>query len=231
MVQQRRQNSNGTATRRGRIRTQQTAIDYGLSAMSMFMLWMTALIAGRLVAYLKLPEILGILLTGLAFRNITFLHERIFVDATLNNFFRKLAFIVILIRGGIGLEANALRRMRNVILRIGVLAPLVEAAGIACACCFLFDMGVKMALTFGIILAATSPAVSIPAVLVLNKKGFGVPDGVPTVLLVCAAVDNIVLVTPFSVLLELLFNGDGLYTQIALIFAQIATGIALGLFS
>ncbi|VDK66301.1 unnamed protein product [Anisakis simplex] len=120
---------------------------------------------------------------------------------------------------------------KNVILRIGVLAPLVEAAGIACACCFLFDMGIKMALTFGIILAATSPAVSIPAVLVLNKKGFGVPDGVPTVLLVCAAVDNIVLVTPFSVLLELLFNGDGLYTQIALIFAQIATGIALGLFS
>lgn len=59
---------------------------------------------------------------------------------------------------------------------------------------------------FRIILAATSPAVTIPTMLDLIKNGYGSSSLVPTALLASCAIDNMTCIAGYSVSVALIFT-------------------------
>ncbi|VDK17444.1 unnamed protein product [Anisakis simplex] len=215
-------------------------VDHTQSAISVVLIWIAALIAGRITTYLRLPSLLGVLLCGVALRNIPFTAQYLFIDGGVNNFLRKSAFAVILIRGGIGLDWVALKKTKGVIFRFGVLSSVFEALVIALVAYPIFGMSPIMCIVFGICyeglvnfnysmtLAATSPAVTIPTMLGLSKKGYGNDSGVPTAILAAASIDNMICITLFNVFLSLITENDSTSLKIGLLVVQIIVGIIVG---
>ena len=50
-------------------------------------------------------------------------------------------------------------------------------------------------------LAAVSPAVVVPSMLSLTEKGLGVEQGIPTLVIAAASIDDVLAISGFGVLL------------------------------
>ncbi|KAL0150077.1 hypothetical protein M9458_054736, partial [Cirrhinus mrigala] len=56
------------------------------------------------------------------------------------------------------------------------------------------------------VLAAVSPAVVVPSMLLLQSDGFGVQKGVPTLLMAAGSFDDILAITGFTTCLGIAFG-------------------------
>lgn len=54
--------------------------------------------------------------------------------------------------------------------------------------------------------AAVSPAVVVPAMLRIAKRGYGVASGVPTVVVAAAAIDDVYAITGFGAFISAAFS-------------------------
>ncbi|KAI1725660.1 sodium/hydrogen exchanger family domain-containing protein [Ditylenchus destructor] len=99
------------------------------SVFSLFILWIVALILGRMLNYFMLPPLLGMLIAGILFANIPFLKGILIIHNNWNTFLRQTAFILILIRCGIGLDPDALRNSLFICGNLGIVSTTVENEG------------------------------------------------------------------------------------------------------
>ncbi|KHN72858.1 Sodium/hydrogen exchanger 9B1 [Toxocara canis] len=201
---------------------------YVNSTMSVFILWLSALIIGSIFQFIKLPNLLGVLLTGIAYKNIPLFDGLLFIDERWNRFFRKAALTVILIRAGIGLDPEKLKRTKSAVFRLGIISTLCEAGAIVLTSHFIFGISLRMSILFGIILAATSPAVTIPAMLDLIKNGYGSSSGVPTALLASCTIDNMTCIAGYSVSVALIFTTVKITYEMAITFTTIVLSVVGG---
>ncbi|CAJ0603133.1 unnamed protein product [Cylicocyclus nassatus] len=169
------------------------------SSFSLFFLLVTSLCAGKIFRHLFLPPLLGCLLVGIIVNNVGFLREVFYINARWEWCIRALALTVILIRGGIGLDWFYLRRALGITFRIGFITAAVESGTIAAAAVYLFGWPVYMGLLCGFVMAAVSPAVTVPIMLDLQKQALDTRKGTPTLVLASAALDNIFCITAFSI--------------------------------
>jgi hypothetical protein len=58
-------------------------------------------------------------------------------------------------------------------------------------------------------MGALSPAVTVPSLVSLQERRYGVAKGIPTMLLAAGGLDNVLCVTGFSVFLGIIFS-DGM---------------------
>ena len=63
------------------------------------------------------------------------------------------------------------------------------------------------------VLAAVSPAVVVPAMLLLQKDGYGVEQGIPTLLMAAGSFDDILAITGFTTCLGMAFATGNLFVQ------------------
>lgn len=56
------------------------------------------------------------------------------------------------------------------------------------------------------VLSAVSPAVVVPSMLLLQKDGYGVEKGIPTLLMAAGSFDDILAITGFSTCLGMAFS-------------------------
>lgn len=172
------------------------------------LLFFFAVIGGLAARQLRLPPLLGMLLAGLALNNAPGDPLRDLPDnwsVTL----RLLALTVILLRAGLGLDLNALYRLRGNFLRLAFIPNLTEAATVAIAAKILLDLPVVWSLLLGFVISAVSPAVVVPSMLDLQSEGYGVAKGIPTMVLAAASFDDVLSITGFGAMLSLVFAGQG----------------------
>lgn len=62
-----------------------------------------------------------------------------------------------------------------------------------------------MLVLYRFVLAAVSPAVVVPCLLQLGEEGYGVEEGIPTLVIAAASLDDVLAITGFSVMLTLTF--------------------------
>uniref|UniRef100_F1L2F0 Sodium/hydrogen exchanger-like domain-containing protein 1 n=1 Tax=Ascaris suum TaxID=6253 RepID=F1L2F0_ASCSU len=206
-----------------------TRDQYVNSTMSIFILWLSSIIIGSIFQFIRLPNLIGVLLTGIAYKNIPLFDGLLFIDERWNRFFRKAALTVILIRAGIGLDPEKLRRTKGAVFRLGIISTLCEAGAIILASYFLFGISGRMSILFGIILAATSPAVTIPTMLDLIKNGYGSSSLVPTALLASCAIDNMTCIAGYSVSVALIFTTVKITYEMAITFTTIVLSVVGGI--
>lgn len=170
-------------------------------------LLMLAAVAGGWVAgRIGLPPLLGMLLAGLALRNLP--GELIeSLPSGWSVTLRLIALTVILLRAGMGLNLGALRRLRMPFLRLAFLPNLAEATTIALLARVLADMPWRWGYLLGFVVAAVSPAVVVPSLLDLQERGYGVRKGIPTMVLAAASFDDVLSITGFGLMLSMIFGG------------------------
>lgn len=68
---------------------------------------------------------------------------------------------------------------------------------------FFRNDGISVAMCFvaGFALAAVSPAVVVPGMLSLQKKNYGVKEGIPTLLIAASSIDDVLAISAYSIAL------------------------------
>lgn len=95
---------------------------------------------------------------------------------------RKFSLTIILIRAGLEIDPEAIKKVYKTILKLGLIPWAVECSVVAVMSYFLFDFPWMWAFALGAIIAAVSPAVVVPCLFRLRTKGYGVAKGIPTVI-------------------------------------------------
>uniref|UniRef100_A0A3P9DJT6 Sodium/hydrogen exchanger 9B2 n=1 Tax=Maylandia zebra TaxID=106582 RepID=A0A3P9DJT6_9CICH len=148
----------------------------------------------------------GMLLAGLLLRNVPYITDAIFIDTHWSAALRNIALSIILTRAGLGLNPEALSRLKAVCVRVAVGPCMVEACIVAVVSHFLLGLPWVWGFILGFVLAAVSPAVVVPSMLLLQREGYGVEKGIPTLLMAAGSFDDILAITGFSTCLGIAFS-------------------------
>jgi NhaP-type Na+/H+ or K+/H+ antiporter len=137
--------------------------------------------------------------------------------------------VIILIRAGLDLDPNALKRLKFTVIKLGLGPWFVEAGIVAVLSRFFLDLPWDYALVMGTIVAAVSPAVVVPCLFRLRSKGYGVAKGIPTLIIAVAGIDDAVSVAIFGIVKSIMFSNDSLTFQILQGPISVLGGLGFGL--
>ncbi|CAL8332657.1 unnamed protein product [Lota lota] len=174
-------------------------------------LFICAVTGGKLVGLIRLPKLppfpplLGMLLMGFMLRNIPVVTDAVYIDFKWSASLRNIALAVILTRAGLGLDPSALQKLKSVCVRVACGPCLLEASTVALVSHFLMGLPWVWSFILGFVLGAVSPAVVVPSMLLLQKDGYGLEQGIPTLLMAAGSFDDILAITGFTTCLGMAF--------------------------
>lgn len=194
-------------------------------ATSLAIIMVMGLISKSLFESLRLPGLLGMIVVGALIGPFGFdLLSESMMSASGD--FRKIALIVILIRAGLGIKGENLKKIGRPAISLSFIPGLIEALTIIYLSMKLFDFTFIQGGILGFTIAAVSPAVIVPAMLDLMEKGIGEEKNIPTLILTGASVDDVFAITIFSAFLGI-YSGSKI--SIGLKIMTIPLSIILGL--
>lgn len=179
---------------------------------------------GQLCQKLKLPSLIGMLLTGILLGPYVWnlLDESILgISAEL----RKIALVIILTRAGLGLDLSGLKKIGRPAVLMCFLPASFELLGMLILGTKCMGLTLLEAAILGAVLAAVSPAVVVPRMVKLMDEGYGTKQGIPQLILAGASVDDVYVIVLFSTFVSMM-QGD---TVSVVKFVNIPVSIALGI--
>jgi len=189
-------------------------------------------VASKIFQKIKLPGLLGMILVGVLIG--PYGYRLLDPKSILNNSasIRMLALIIILLRAGLGLDKDTLKRVGRPAIRMSAIPCLLEGFTITFVANKLLKLPILEAGMLGFIIAAVSPAVVVPSMLYFKEKGLGAKKGIPTIVLAGASIDDVFAITIFTSFLGMAKDNDeGILSQIIKIPIEIIGGILLGAIS
>lgn len=109
----------------------------GGAVFTTLLLLVTAIIGGKLVSLVTLPPLLGMLLVGMLLANVPVLKTVGRLDPSWSSVIRSTALAVILIRAGLGLDPDKLKKLSLMVFRLAFLPCLTESCVVAVASYFI----------------------------------------------------------------------------------------------
>ncbi len=172
---------------------------------------------------LNLPHFLGIIIAGMLVG--TFLPQEFYNVA---EDLKKIALVILMTRVSFNLRVNEIKEIGPKAGLVSIVPPIVEVIGITIFFTTVFDYSVTSSLVMGGIMAASSPAISVPIMLKVKKERYGLKKHIPQMLVASGGVDNAFVLVMFYTLLG--FELDGGFNAMELFNIPIAfiVGIALG---
>lgn len=194
-------------------------------ATSLATIILLGLLGNILFKKVKLPGLLGMIIVGVLIGPYGL---DLLSDEILNSSgdLRKIALIIILLRAGLGIKKDDLKKVGRPALNLSFIPGIIEGFTILYVAMKFFDFTFIQGGILGFIIAAVSPAVIVPSMLALMDKGLGEKKNIPTLILAGASVDDVFAITIFSVFLGLYGGGQ---INIALTMLGIPVSIILGI--
>lgn len=184
------------------------------------------LILGEIFGKFNLPRFLGMILTGVILSYYGLIGEEI---TAISEDLRTIALVVILLRAGLSLNINDLKKIGRPAILMSFIPAILEITAVAILAPIFFGIPLLEALILGSVLAAVSPAVIVPKMIKLMDEGYGYKKRVPHLIMASASVDDIFVIVLFSAFLGMYQTGDLNLLSIALIPVSILTGILGGI--
>ncbi len=183
---------------------------------------------GWLCQKLKLPSLLGMLITGILLGS----YVLNLIDASILGIsaeLRKIALIIILTRAGLSLDLSGLKKIGRPAVLMCFVPASFEIIGILIFAPKLMGLTTLEAAIMGAVLAAVSPAVVVPRMVRLMDEGYGTREGIPQLILAGASVDDVYVIVLFSTFVSMMQGGGTSVIKFINIPVSIALGIAIGL--
>lgn len=180
---------------------------------------------GYICQKLKLPSLIGMLLTGIILGPyvLNLLDPNILA---ISGDLRKIALIIILTRAGLGLDLSALRKLGRPAILMCFLPATCELIGIVLLAPTLLDLSPLEAAIMGAVLAAVSPAVVVPRMVKLMDEGY---KDIPRLILAGASVDDVYVIVLFSTFIGMIQGQGANIMNFINIPISIILGILIGL--
>lgn len=141
-----------------------------------------------------------------------------------------MALVIILIRAGLDLDPSALHRLKWSVMKLGLGPWLIEGIAVALMGHFFLHLPWYYGFALGSVAAAVSPAVTVPCLLRLRSKGYGVAKGIPTLIIAIAGIDDAASVAVFGIIKSAMFSTGSVTHVILQAPVSIVGGIAFGIF-
>lgn len=200
--------------------------------LSLATLLLVALVLNGLFLKLKLPGLIGMIGTGILLGPFVLdliAPEILAISADL----RKIALIVILIRAGLSLDINDLKRVGRPAILMCFIPATLEIGAITLIAPLFFDMSTIEAAILGSVVAAVSPAVVVPRMIALIDRGYGKKNSIPQLVMAGASVDDIYVIVLFASFMDMYqtgsFDGGSLLRVPVSILLGIIFGLVVGL--
>ena len=191
---------------------------------SLALIFILSLLAGEIMKKIHLPKIIGMLFIGILIGPyaLNLLSPSILnISAEL----RKIALLIILIKAGLTLDLNSLKKASRPAILLSFLPATFEVIAITIFAPLFFNISRIEAALLGSVLGAVSPAVVIPKMTELIEKGYGKEKSIPEMILAGASLDDIFVIVLFSTFLSA--NQSGVINIVS--FLSIPISIILGI--
>ncbi len=194
---------------------------------SLSLIFLVGLAMGAVCQRLKLPRIIGMLATGMILGPyvLAFLDPSILsVSAEL----RKMALIIILLKAGLSLDLNDLKKAGRSAVLLSFLPATCEIIAYLWFAPLLLGINHAEAAVMGAVLAAVSPAVVVPRMVTLMEKKYGTEKAIPQMIMAGASCDDIFVIVLFTTFLSIAQGGSANVMDFVNIPVSIILGILLG---
>lgn len=183
---------------------------------------------GFLCKKIKFPSLFGMIIAGILMGP----YVLGFIDPKILNIsteIRKIALIIILIRAGLKLSFDDLKKVGRPAILLCFLPATLEVIGMILIAPSLLNISVIEAAVMGAVVGAVSPAVIVPRMIKLIDEGYGTKQGIPQMVLAGASVDDVYVIVLFTTFTSLAQGGSLNIRSFVNIPISIVTGIIIGL--
>ncbi len=194
---------------------------------SLALIFICGLSLGAIFQKLKLPSLIGMLLTGVILGPFALN----LIDASILGIsidLRQIALVIILARAGLSLDIKDLKKIGRPAILMCFVPACFEIAGMVLLAPRLLGISMLDAAIMGTVIAAVSPAVIVPRMLKLMQHGYGDTRKIPQLVMAGASVDDVFVIVLFTSFVGLSGGGQLSAWQFASIPLSILTGIAVG---
>lgn len=195
---------------------------------SLAIIFLVGMAGAAICAKIRLPRIIGMLATGIVMGPFV-LNALDPSILGISSELRQIALIIILIKAGLALDIQDLKKIGRPALLMSFLPAVFEIAACVALAPRLLPVNVTEAAVMGAVLGAVSPAVVVPRMVQLMEEKRGTGKRIPQLILAGASLDDVFVIVLFTSFVGMA-QGDavslGAMTQVPI---SIVLGIALGL--
>ena len=194
---------------------------------SLTLIFLSGIILGSIFNRLKLPQLIGMLLTGIILGPylLNLLDPKILsISADL----RQIALIIILTRAGLNLDINDLKKVGRPAVLMCFVPATFEILGMIIFAPKFLGLGLLDSAILGTVIAAVSPAVIVPKMLKLMEEGYGTDRSIPQMIMAGASVDDVFVIVLFTSFIGLASTGSFSMLNLIKIPTSIFFGISVG---
>lgn len=191
---------------------------------SLALIFLVGLCMAAICQKLKLPRIIGMLVTGMVLGPyvLDFLDSSILsISAEL----RKMALIIILLKAGLSLNLNDLKKVGRPAILLAFVPASFEIVGYVLFAPIFLEISRIDAAVMGTVLAAVSLAVVVPRMVQLMEEKYGTKQSIPQMIMAGASCDDIFVIVLFTT-----FLGMAQGVKVSLLrFVNVPVSIFLGI--
>ena len=194
---------------------------------SLALIFLMGLGMASIIKALKLPRIIGMLLTGILLGP----HVLNLLDGSILSIsadLRQMALIIILLKAGLSLDLSDLKRVGRPAILMSFVPALFELLGFFLLAPYFLGINRIEAAVMGAVLAAVSPAVVIPRMVSLMDGHYGTKKSIPQMIMAGASCDDIFVIVLFSTFTRMAQGQGARVIDFLNIPISILLGIALG---
>lgn len=194
---------------------------------SLALIFLVGLAAAAVCQRLRLPRIIGMLVTGIALGPyvLDLLDPSILsISADL----RQMALIIILLKAGLSLDLADLRRVGRPAMLMAFVPASFEILGFVLLAPGILGVTRVEAAVMGAVLGAVSPAVVVPRMVQLMETGYGTEKSIPQMIMAGASCDDIFVVVLFSTFTGMAQGGGVHVMDFVSVPVSILLGVLLG---
>ena len=194
---------------------------------SLAFIFLVGLSMAALCQRLKLPRIIGMLITGIVLGPyvLDLLDPSILsISADL----RQMALIIILLKAGLSLNLSDLKKVGRPAILMAFVSASCEILAFFLLAPDLLGVTRLEAAVMGAVLSAVSPAVVVPRMVQLMEKRYGTTKSIPQLIMAGASCDDIFVIVLFTTFVSMAQGGSAHIMDFINIPVSIILGIILG---
>ena len=195
---------------------------------SLAVIFLVGLFMADIFNLLKLPKIIGMLLTGI----LTGPFVLDLIDPSvlgISSELRRIALIIILIKAGLSLNLSDLKKVGRPAVMMSFVPACFEITGYIIFAPLLLGLTRSESAVMGAVLSAVSPAVVVPRMVNLIEEKTGTKKGIPQMILAGASCDDIFVIVLFSAFVTMEQGGTVNISDFLDIPVSMVTGVIIGI--
>ena len=194
---------------------------------SLSLIFLVGLALGAICQRLKLPRIIGMLVTGIVLGPyvLDWLDPSIL---SISSELRKMALIIILLKAGLSLNLSDLKKAGRSAVLLSFVPASCEILGYLLFAPMILGISRADSAVMGAVLAAVSPAVVVPRMVSLIEQKYGTEKAIPQMIMAGASCDDIFVIVLFTTFLNMAQGGSASVMDFVNIPVSIVLGILMG---